>query len=110
MGSSHRFEPNIGITIHVFPPSNQKLIIKILSWNIRDLNGTTKHIILRNILKQENMDLVMLQETKCNRKSMESIARKIWKPCEFICSEEKGASRVLSFLWNQSKIRVEMKS
>jgi exonuclease III len=84
--------------------------MKIFSWNIRGLNGISKHRILRNRLKQENMDLVMLQETKCDRKSMESIARKIWKPCEFICSEAEGASRGLAFLWNPSKIKVELRS
>jgi exonuclease III len=66
--------------------------MNILSWNIQGLNGVSKHKILRNRLKQENMDIVMLQETKCNKKSMESIARRIWKSCEFICSKEEGAS------------------
>jgi exonuclease III len=82
--------------------------MKIFSWNIRGLNAISKHRILRTKLKQENMDLVMLQETKCDRKSMELIARKIWKPCDFICSEEDGASDGLSFLWNLSKLKVEL--
>jgi exonuclease III len=51
--------------------------MKILSWNIRGLNGSSKHRILRNRLRQENMDIVILQETKCHKKSMESIARRI---------------------------------
>jgi hypothetical protein len=43
-------------------------------------------------------------------KIMESIARKIWKPYESIVSEAEVASEGLAFLWNPSKIRVELRS
>lgn len=83
--------------------------MKILR-NIRGLNGISKHRILRNKLKQENIDIVMLQETKCDKKSMEIIARKTWNQCDFGCSEADGASGGLSFLWNPSKIKVELRA
>jgi exonuclease III len=82
--------------------------MKIFSSNISGLDAISKHIILRNKLKQENMDLVMFQETKCDRKSMELIAKKIWKPCDFICSDVDGVSDGLAFPWKIIKLKVEL--
>jgi hypothetical protein len=99
-----------GTTRHVFLTPNQKLNMKIFSWNIRGLNVASKHRILRKKLNQVNADLVMLQETKCDSRNMELIARKIWKLCDLLCSEADGASGGLALLWNPKKIKVDLVS
>jgi exonuclease III len=84
--------------------------MKIFSWNIRGLNVASKHRILRKNLDQEKEDIVMLQETKCDSRNMELIARKIWNSCDLICSEVDGALGGISLLWNPNKIKVDMVS
>ena len=40
------------------------LMVKLLSWNLRGLNDSTKRAMLRNVLREWNCDLVCLQEMK----------------------------------------------
>jgi exonuclease III len=40
-------------------------MMKIITWNIRGLNGRSKQRILRNCVKSEDPDILLLQETKC---------------------------------------------
>jgi len=99
-----------GTTIQVFLTSNQNSNMKIFPWNIRGLTVASKHRVLRKKLHQEKEDIVMLQETKCDSRYMELIARKIWNSCDLICSEVDGASGGLSLLWNPNKFKVELVS
>ncbi|XP_075636750.1 uncharacterized protein LOC142608985 [Castanea sativa] len=38
--------------------------LKIVSWNVRDLNDSRKRLVVRNLLREWNCDVVFLQETK----------------------------------------------
>ena len=38
--------------------------LRMVSWNVRDLNDSQKHLIVRNLLREWNCDVVCLQETK----------------------------------------------
>jgi hypothetical protein len=38
--------------------------------------------MLKKRIIQEKVEIVMIQETKCDRTSMEKLAKKIWKGCE----------------------------
>ena len=38
--------------------------LRMESWNVRDLNDLQKHLIVRNLLREWNCDVVCLQETK----------------------------------------------
>jgi endonuclease/exonuclease/phosphatase family metal-dependent hydrolase len=46
-------------------PHPSLIMMKIITWNIRGLNGRSKQRILRDCIKGENPDILMLQETKC---------------------------------------------
>jgi exonuclease III len=39
--------------------------MKIISWNIRGLNGRSKQKLLQDMIIAEKPDIMMLQETKC---------------------------------------------
>lgn len=41
--------------------------IKILSWNVRGLNGVSKRALVRNLLLQWGADIHVLVETKLTR-------------------------------------------
>ena len=38
--------------------------LRMVSWNVRGLNDVWKHLVVRNLLRKWNCDVVCLQETK----------------------------------------------
>ena len=38
--------------------------LKMMSWNVRGLNDSRKCLVVRNLLREWNCDVVCLQETK----------------------------------------------
>ena len=38
--------------------------LRMVSWNVRGLNDVRKHLVVRNLLREWNCDVVCLQETK----------------------------------------------
>ena len=38
--------------------------LKMVSWNVRGLNNLRKRLVVRNLLREWNCDVVCLQETK----------------------------------------------
>ena len=38
--------------------------LRMVSWNVRDLNDLRKRLVVRNLLREWNYDIVCLQETK----------------------------------------------
>lgn len=45
----------------------QSLQMKIMSFNIRGLGSNTKHKILKKLIQREDLDLLMIQETKLSQ-------------------------------------------
>jgi exonuclease III len=82
-------------------------MMKTISWNIRGLNGKTKQRILKECIKEENPDIVMLQETKCAGPEAEIIFKRLWKDCSYLHTDAAGASGGLAILWNPRHIALE---
>jgi exonuclease III len=78
--------------------------MKILTWNIRGLNGRSKQRILRNCIKMEDPDIFLIQETKCAGKTAEDIIKRCWRNCESYQTDSKGASGGLAILWNPATV------
>jgi exonuclease III len=81
-------------------------MMKILTWNIRGLNGRSKQRTLRECIKAENPDMLLLQETKCAGAEAETIFQRIWRDCNFISTDSAGASGGLAILWNPASISI----
>ena len=50
--------------------------MKIISWNARGLGSSNKRRVVKDFLRSENLDVVMIQETKnekCNRRFVGSV-------------------------------------
>ena len=50
--------------------------MKIISWNTRGLRSRNKRRVVKDFLKSENPDVVMIQETKkekCDRRFVDSV-------------------------------------
>lgn len=44
--------------------------IKILSWNVREVNDRNKRKLIKTLIRTQNVDLVCLQETKMTEMSL----------------------------------------
>jgi exonuclease III len=75
-------------------------MMKIITWNIRGLNSKSKQRILRDCIKEESPNILMLQEMKCAGMEAEIIFQRIWKGCNYIHTDSVGASGGLAILWN----------
>jgi exonuclease III len=62
---------------------------------------------MKKKLTQEKVDFILLQETKCDRETMNKIANKVWKNSKMECIEVEGASGGLAILWNPDYFKVE---
>lgn len=74
--------------------------MKLISWNIRGLNGPRKRKILKNMLKQEKPSILFLQETKCSSTVLDKIAAAAWPGGLVTAVDAQGASGGLAILWD----------
>lgn len=77
--------------------------MKITTWNIRGLNGTSKRLILKNRLFTQSPDLVLLQESKCSTNGKETIKKLFAKGYQCISTEAIGQAGELLMFWNKNK-------
>lgn len=78
--------------------------MKLISWNIRGLNGPRKTRILKNMLKQENPQVLFLQETKCDSNALDRLTAKFWPRSQNIAVDADGASGGLAIIWDSRAI------
>ena len=74
--------------------------MKLISWNIRGLNGRSKQRMLKMKLQKDPPSVLFLQETKCPSESASAIMARIWKNCTTIAIDVQGASGGLCISWN----------
>jgi exonuclease III len=74
--------------------------MKLISWNVRGLNAPSKHKMLKKRINQEKAEVVLIQETKCDKVTMIRITKKIWKNCEVEVVDSEGALGGLVILWD----------
>jgi hypothetical protein len=81
--------------------------MKIISLNIRGLNGHSKQKLLWDIIKAEKLDIMMLQETKLATEEMDGFFPVCWKKGKGIYTSAMGATRCLELIWNPSLVTLE---
>lgn len=83
--------------------------MKILSINIKGLGGATKVRMLRNLLRQEDIDFIALQETGLSD-GVENIVRSIWTQddYEFSHSPACGRSGGLLYIWRKTVFKASV--
>lgn len=72
--------------------------MKIISWNIRGLNNPHKQDMVRNMIRDNKSDIVLLQETKMPKEKVESLT--LFKNGKILGSNPKGTSRGVAANWN----------
>jgi exonuclease III len=81
--------------------------MKIISWNIRGLNGRSKQKMLREMILAETPDIVLLQETKCTSEDMDRILPYCWKQGGVASVDATGTAGGLAILWNTNVVLME---
>jgi hypothetical protein len=76
----------------------QPSMMKIITWNIRGLNGKSKQRILPKCIKSEDPFILLLQETKCFTNIAEEIFKRCWHTCNHISTDANRAVGSLSIL------------
>ncbi|CAM8902480.1 unnamed protein product [Rhodiola kirilowii] len=72
----------------------------IISWNVRGLNGANKQKMIRALRQHNQMDMMLIQETK-TAKIDEKMVSRLWgrDPVQWSASDPEGRSGGLLILW-----------
>ena len=73
--------------------------MKLISWNIRGCSNPRKWKTLNRKIKQENLDILFLQETKSSLEGLEKIRDKIWKGSHLMALDVVGQVGGVAILW-----------
>ena len=83
--------------------------MKVISWNCRGLGSKKKEEAMRNLNMAENLDIMLVQETKMEENEFLQRSKKFWNKGGTLAVSARGASGGLGTLWNSSKFRLTMK-
>ena len=86
-------------------PLNQ-VLMQITSWKIQGCSNTLKIRLLRRRIEKEKYGIFFQQETKCTGEELSSIAWKVWKGCESVAIDSRGAVGGLVILWNSWEVNL----
>ena len=78
--------------------------MKTISSNIKGINSKRKQRPLWKPILEEDLDVFMLQETKCGGEEAEHIFSHSWKKGQNVILESRGLIRGLAILWNLNKV------
>jgi exonuclease III len=81
--------------------------MKIISWNIRGLNGRSKQKMLRELILVETPDVVLLQETKCTSEDIDRLLPYCWRQGGAVSIDATGTAGGLAILWNTNVVLME---
>ena len=74
----------------------------IVSWNCRGMGSPVKENASRDILANENLDLLMIQETKVNNQESENLD-KMFRKYEGEAIQATGASGGICTIWRKER-------
>lgn len=58
--------------------------MKVISWNVRGLNGQTKQRLLKRKVQKEKPDIIFVQETKCASNIIKEVSRKLGRRMDYM--------------------------
>ena len=79
----------------------------IVSWNCRGLGNPNKAKAVKDLLKLNSTDILMLQETKIDDEALLFLSRTKWKLNDGIAVSSCGSSGGLETLWYEEKFHLK---
>ena len=80
--------------------------MNIVTWNIRGCNHPRNIRTLARKIKQEKIDILFLQETKCSFETMQKIGQKIWKGSKVMDLDADGMKGGVAILWQAQELHL----
>jgi len=80
--------------------------MRIVSWNYRGLGTQPKIEAVKNLMKIEPSDILLLQETKIEGQALKDISKSKWKKNEGIAVSSRGTSRGVATLWLEDQFHL----
>lgn len=87
-------------------PKSTPNTLRLLTWNIRNLNGKKEDKAITYIGEIcKNFDIIAIQEAKDNLGGLEKLQKELGTKYRFIFSDTAGNSERLVFVYDQSKVQ-----
>eukprot|EP00253_Pinus_taeda_P006730 PITA_06730 len=80
--------------------------MKLVSWNCRGLGNPAKIESVKDLLKSEPADILLLQETKIAGPALLEISKSSWKKSSGIAVSARGTLGGLATLWSEDKFQL----
>lgn len=80
--------------------------MKLVSWNYRGLGNPAKIEAVKDLLKSEPANILLLQETKIAGQALLETSKSKWKKISGIAVSARGSSGGLATLWNEDKFQL----
>jgi len=80
--------------------------MKVISWNVRGINGQTKQRLLKRKVQKEKPDIIFVQETKCANNIIQIVNRKPGRRMEHMDIDSHGWEGGLVTWWNPHVIKI----
>ena len=80
--------------------------MKITSWDCRGLGNPSKADAIKDLLKMDSFDLLLLQETKIDEVSLLLLSNSNWKLNSGNDVNARGTSGGLATLWSDDKFHL----
>jgi exonuclease III len=77
--------------------------MKIISWNCRGLGNSTNIEAVKDLMKVESADILMLQETKIEGEALLEISKNKWQKNTGIAISARGSSGGIATLWKEEQ-------
>ena len=78
--------------------------MQIISWNCRGLGNPIKAEAVKDLIRMDSSDILLLQETKIEEDSLLLLSKSKWKMNVGKDFSVRGTSRGLATLWCEEKI------
>ena len=78
--------------------------MKLTTWNIRGLGSKRKQRNLSSRIKEEKLDMVFIQETKCSMDKIGEIQSKWLRNYEYLEVKEDNSAGGILTLWDPQKL------
>ena len=81
--------------------------MKILSWNVRGANDSSKRKVIKTFIRNQRVDVICIQETKIQAMS-DNIARSIGSGrfLEWKAVDAEGASGGIMICWDKRSLEI----
>jgi exonuclease III len=81
--------------------------MKVITCNMRGLNGCSKKKWLRELIIAEQPEVLFLQETKCSSEDIDKLIPKCWKQGAAMSIYATRTAGGLTIMWNTNAIIME---